>query len=134
MDDASAEFARQLLKLIGEDRFYHALLRKGRPREAKLIHLALGGTPESWISKCYDLRLAGIGEDIMSFPVRPDFLEGEAHEVLCRVAYTLSFHHKEYAGRSPVLPSAIHARMLLDRQNEWTKKYAENLSKHEGKP
>jgi hypothetical protein len=134
MDDDSAEFAKQLLNLVGEDRFYHALLRWGRPREAKLIHLAFGGTQDDWVRKCHELRLVAIGEDIMSFPVRPGFNEGEAHEVLCRVAYTLSLHHKEYAGRSPVLPAAIHARMLLDRQNEWTNKYAENLSKHEGKP
>lgn len=130
MDDASAEFAKQLLKLVGEDRFYHALLRKGRPREAKLIHLALGGTQYGWVCKCRDLKLAAVGEDIVSFPVRPDFGPGEAHEVLCRVSYTLSLHHKEYAGRSPILPASIHARMLLDGQNEWTKKYAENLSLH----
>lgn len=129
MDPCDLDFAKEMIRLFGNDRFYHALLRKGRPREAKLIYLATGGTAHGWVALCYDLRLGAMGEDIMSFPVRPEFGDQEAREVLCRTACTLSLHHKEYAMRNPTLPPSIHARMLLDQQNEWTRKYADHLAR-----
>lgn len=134
MDEGETQFARDLLRLFGEDRFYHALLRLGQPREAKMMHTALGGTEEGWIRTCRELRLGGVGSERNDVRDRTVFAEGEPGDIICRVACTLSSHFKEYAMRSPALPAPIHARMLLDRQNEWTRKYAENLARHaEGK-
>jgi hypothetical protein len=130
MQGMEEDFARDLIRRFGEDRFYHALLRWGCPREAKLIHLALGGTEAEWIRKCDSLRLKAIGEDIMSFPVRPDLIEGESWVILCRTACTISKHHKQFALKSSTLPSSIHAGMFLGPQNEWTRKYAEEIEKN----
>lgn len=125
MVDIEIDFAKELMTKFGEDRFYHAMLRWGQPRELKLVHLALGGTEQGWIQKCDELRLRMV-EEMTSFPIRPDFAEGEAWEAMCRTACTLSVC-KEYAMRGKVLPPSIHARMVMGNQNQWTKKYVEWL-------
>ena len=127
MEEIDRDFANDLIRYFGEDRFYHALLRWGRPREAKLFHVAMGGKESEWESKCDQLRLRMVGEDILSFPVKPAMDKGEAWAILCRIGFTISKHYKEFAARSPTLPPPIHARMVLGNQNEWTKKYAEWL-------
>lgn len=127
MEELERDFAEDMIKRFGEDRFYHAMLRWGAPRELKLVHLGLGGTEADWRRKCDELRLMMTGEDIMSFPVRPAFKKGEPWEVLCRTACTISVCFKEYALKVPRLPPHLHARMLLGSQNDWTRKYVEKI-------
>jgi len=126
MKDIEIDFAKDLVSRFGEDRFYHAMIRWGFSHELVLTHIALGGTEQEWTRKCDELRLGSV-EGIASFPPGHDFLEGEAWEVMCRTAYALSLHFKEYAIKRKALPSSIHARMLMGSQNKWTKKYIEWL-------
>lgn len=127
MEDMEKDFAKDMIKRFGEDRFYHAMLRWGTPRELKLIHVGLGGTEAEWVRKCDELRLVTVGEGIISFPALPAFSKGEPWEVLCRTAFTISACFKEYALKAPTLPPQLHARMVLGAQNEWTRKYAEKI-------
>jgi hypothetical protein len=134
MDPCNVEFAREMVAALGEDRFYHAVMRptiRGAARttvkrEARLFFLALGGSERGWEEKCQELKLeygSGMAHDEMD----PD----EAREALCRTSYLLSRHHKEYALKGPQMPPSIHARMVLDEQNQWTKKYAQWLSEQD---
>lgn len=108
---------------FGEDRFYHALMRLGSYREAKAFYEALGGS--NWDSKAQEMK---IRFGTPSFGMDNYDMDGEeANEVLCRTAYTLAKHHKEFAMRRPAMPPHIHARMVLGEQNEWTRKYVEVL-------
>jgi hypothetical protein len=43
----------------------------------------------------------------------------------------LARHHKEYALKKPEMPPSVHARMILDSQNEWTEKYVKVLEDFE---
>jgi len=118
MDDAELSFARDIIAAFGEDRFYHALVQASSLRRAEAFHAALGGTQHGWNQLKYDLRLS-------SAPTS-DKTDDEAH-VLYKVAYRFSLKHKEFALRSPMLPAALHARMMLCEGNEWTRKYSERL-------
>lgn len=141
MDAGNVEFAREMVAAFGEDRFYHAVMRRGsqhvrlppmssHKREAKQIFLALGGSEHTWADKCAELKLNPFAE------VREDYRETEmdseeARSVLCRAAFTIAKNHKEYARKKPEMPANIHARMILDSQNEWTRRYAEVLEEFE---
>lgn len=120
MDADLIDFAKDLIASFGEDRFYHALVRYGAIHEAKNIYMALGGNDSNWTRLCTQLQLRRSVENINP--------KTDTRELLCRTAWTFSSHYKEYALKSPTLPMHIHARMMLDQQNEWTKRYAEGLS------
>ena len=122
MESANANFAGDLVKRFGQDRFYHALLRIGSPHEAAIIHRVLGGDATSWGRLRAELRLKhSVPWGVQSLD------EDEVYSVLCRVVHTLSYFHKEYAIRSPQMPPHIHARILLGPRNEWASKYIKNL-------
>jgi hypothetical protein len=124
-----------MVAAFGEDRFYHAVVRpNGRAQpmptgraEARKIFLALGGSKSQWASKCLKLKLnisfADQSVDHKEHDMDPD----EARNALCRTAYVLAKHHKEYALKRPEMPPSIHARMILDSGNEWTAKYVKVL-------
>lgn len=123
MDDSNVDFARDLIRAFGQDRFHHALQRSGYGGHSRSFHESLAGEGPNWESLRAELKL----------PVVPSYLCGpaSAREALCAVAFVISSNYKEFARKSPVLPACIHARMLLDEQNEWTRKYADNLAKQE---
>lgn len=141
MDADNVEFARDMVAAFGEDRFYHAVMRRdsqhvrlppmsSRKRDAKQIYLALGGLEHKWSDKCAELKLnpfAEVREDHRETELTPD----EARSVLCRTAFMIAKNHKEYARKKPEMPASIHARMILDSQNEWTRRYAEVLEEFE---
>lgn len=110
------------MSALGEDRFYHAMYRAELGPYAKLFYEAFGG--EHWEHFRSEMRLPS-GRDLRKYPSDEDF-----YEVLCEVSFIVSSHYKQYALKSPVLPPSIHARMVLDKQNEWTKVYAKGLAKH----
>ena len=128
MDACNTDFAREMVAAFGEDRFYHAVLRPtviSRPegkREARAIFLALGGSEQKWAEKCRKLKLRCVDR-----PAHDDMDPDEARNALCRTAYMLARHHKEYALKRPEMPPNIHARMILDSGNEWTERYVKVL-------
>lgn len=126
MTDGSKEFMEELVGKFGEDRFYHALLRFGTTRQARLAHRLLTGGDDGWHQKMTEFRLKSVAsaEDLS---LADRWKDGEAYETACKAAFALSRHHKEYAVRSGELPAAIHARMIIGQQNEWTRKYTERL-------
>ena len=138
MDPCNVDFAREMVTAFGEDRFYHAVHRPivggvagvSAKREARLIFLALGGSDQKWANKCSELKLGYAPWG------RSDYREKEmdAEEVrsaLCRTAFMIARHYKEYALKRPEMPPSIHARMVLDSQNEWTSKYVKVLEEFE---
>lgn len=128
MNDCGLDFAREMIAAFGEDRLYHAMLRWGHQDELKSLYLALGGEKKGWPEKCRKLRLHMVGEGITELGVAKKDME---REILCRTAYALAKHHKEYALKRPEMPPNIHARMVLDSQNEWTAKYVKFLEEFE---
>jgi hypothetical protein len=128
LDACNLEFAREMVAAFGEDRFYHAVLRPSvisRPegkREARAIFLALGGSEQKWAEKCRELKLRN-GYGMASNEMEAE----EARKALCRTAFMLARHRKEYALKTPEMPPSIHARMILDSGNEWTEKYVKVL-------
>lgn len=126
MDQSNRDFSGEMIGAFGEDRFFHAMSRAGLGGLAASIFKARGGEERDWDRLRGELRLRG---DSLLKPQTPS--DEEMHEILCKVAFTISRHHKEFALKSPRLPSSIHARMVLDAQNDWTRKYAENLRLHE---
>jgi hypothetical protein len=128
MDDGSKEFAEELIARFGEDRFYHALIRFGSMRQARLSHQLVGGDESDWGRKVSDFRLnkPSSPQELKNFL---KWEEDESYRVMCMTAFALSKHHKQYALKTGELPSSIHARMMLGQQNEWTKRYSEGLKK-----
>jgi len=133
MGPCNVEFAREMVAAFGEDRFYHAVMRPtirgalnaANRRDARQIFFALGGSKRGWAEKCNELKLG-------AYEPRDEHREAEmtpeeSRDALCRAACTISMRHKEYALKGPQMPPSIHARMVLDSQNQWTKKYAQWL-------
>lgn len=128
MDAGNVDFAREMIAAFGEDRFYHAMLRGGMgvKREARIMFVALGGRTSDWPAQCDKLKLRRHGDDIAEH-LDWEMDAEEARMILCRTAFAIAKHHKEYARKKPEMPASIHARMILDSQNEWTQRYAEVL-------
>ena len=121
MDESNRDFARELIVGFGEDRFYHAMQRSGYGKYSQSFYEALGGERSRWEVLRQELKLMFKGS-VESADAASE------REALCATAFVISSRHKEFARKSPSLPGSIHARMVLDEQNEWTRKYAENLS------
>lgn len=122
MDGTNLDFAGEMLSAFGDDRFYQAMDRAGWSVYSRSLFKALGGDDRAWDRAKVELRLKGDSLMVAHLPE-----EGDMREILCEVAFTISQNHKEFALRSPRLPASIHARMMLDSQNIWTRKYAENI-------
>lgn len=137
MDANNVDFAREMISAFGEDRFYHAATRptvRGASNsilgsKARQIFLALGGSHQVWPAKCHELKLSHqLREtDLKEIEINPE----ESRSILCRTAFMIAKHHKEYAHKKPKMPANIHARMILDSQNEWTQRYIEVLEEFE---
>jgi hypothetical protein len=128
-EESSRAFAGELIGRFGEDRFYHALLRFGTPREAMLMHRFIHGTDKGWEEMRAELRLKGGSPSV---GLSESMGGEEANILLCRTACTFSLHHRQYALKSAELPPALHARMLLTARNDWTAMYIENLDRSRG--
>lgn len=126
------DFARDLIRTFGDDRFYHALNRaaEGDPRKVRSFYVALRGDGHGWSELCHGIRLKFKSRWQANLGIDEKCPQMDERELLCRATYVISSDHKHFAIRRPELPPNIHARMVLDEQNEWTRKYADNLKKH----
>lgn len=129
MRESDADFAREMLKAFGEDRFYHALARNGIPLEAKMVYVGLGGTEEGWQRLSNELKIKA-GRQTALWKLDPsEDGEDEIGVLLCRTACVISEAYKEFALKGPELPANIHARMVLGEQNGWTRRYIKVLGR-----
>jgi hypothetical protein len=126
MTDGSKDFMEEIVARFGEDRFYHALLRFGTSRQARLACRTMTGDESSWPDKVREFSLKSVAS-LEELSLADRWKDGEAYEAACKAAFALSKHHKEYALKSAELPAAIHARMIIGQQNEWTRKYTEGI-------
>lgn len=120
MEQVDRDFADEMIRQYGEDRFYHSCKRTGGANEAFGLHMQLNGNDRE-----KSLRfLASIG--ISSFEPRITAPEG-GRETMCRIAYGLVRYYKEFALRDHRLPAVLNARMILGESNDWVRKYSELL-------
>lgn len=121
MDQLDRDFAGELIKKYGEDRFYHSCKRTRDSYSALRLHMELNscGREES------ERFLRSIGIDRMSHRVGAG--KETPREILCRIACGFVRYFKEFGLRTHKLPSVLHARMLLGETNEWVRSYAKLL-------
>lgn len=134
MDEGNLGFAEDMRSAFGDDRFYHALNRaaEGDPRKVRPFYVALRGDDKGWAELCREIKLRFRLAHAPPEPC-PQMDEDEyVRDLLCHAAYIVSTEHKQFARRDPTLPPNVHARMLLDLQNQWTRKYAEGLARQAG--
>lgn len=123
-----SEFARELIRHFGADRFYHCYTRTGGNLPGAIHAYAMLAPPELPPWKCVEFfKSIGmqIDERIASMVLRhPGEIEWKD---MCMVAYGFCKHWKEFGLQTNRLPDHLHARMILCEGNEWTNKYARML-------
>jgi hypothetical protein len=135
IDEGNKEFAEELIKKYGEDRFYHSCIRTSGPEHTVITYMILnelsGGMDDAEACRSF---FTGIG---LGSKVKPQLLpflkhmaqQYEARQNMCRIAFGFCRFWKEFGLRTHVLPDHLHARMLLDEPNEWVRNYAQLLEK-----
>ena len=127
MTDDDAQFAKELIEFLGEERFYHCCKRTSSAMNTLKLH--------NQINKCSveqseaSLRSIGIA---MNLPhAGYTFHSGieDMYHNLCRIACGFCRFWKEFGRKKHTLPDHIHARMVLGENNEWVKQYVELLQK-----
>lgn len=130
-DEDNKEFAQEIIKEYGEDRFYHASIKSGNFLKTNMLFNSLNGTDANFDKKCRELGLHlvkpkeeikyhGIGIPFVSSMKDPQ----EVHFHLCKIAYELMANYKQFGLRNNKLPPNLHARLLFGEKNEWVEKYA----------
>jgi hypothetical protein len=127
------DFAEELIKQYGEDRFYHCSNRTTPPAKTTLVYIVLNEncTQESCNSF---FRSIGLEQCVWRYhPDRKDFMSKrllddpnfalDLHEEMCRIAFGFCRWWKEFGLRTHKLPFHLHARMVLDKKNEWVDQY-----------
>jgi hypothetical protein len=137
-DDLSRQFAHDLIKHYGEDRFYHSCLRTSSVAACAGMWLALNcetvGEDETRRMVEY-LESIGIHDSIgirehvylyqqhISSAEELRFDDKNLWENLCRVSFGFCRWWREFGLKTHKLPVHIHARMILGENNEWTRNY-----------
>jgi len=128
MSDTNIDFAEDLIKSFGEDRFYHCCHRMSGRKQTVFLYHKLNKNIE--VEKCLQFfNNIGLNADgnIHSIIVLCNNLNFtdivDMREEMCKIAYGFSRFWKEYGLRRHVLPDHIHVRMLLAEKNEWVENY-----------
>jgi hypothetical protein len=121
MEDMDKDFATKMIKVYGEERFYHCCKRTGSGLSVLKLHMALN---ESERLDSYRYLLS-VGIDPYARPVSgPD----ETHrETMCRIAYGFVRFYKEMGRKKHELPPELNARMVFGEQNQWVINYVKLL-------
>jgi hypothetical protein len=132
MNEENRDFANELIKQYGEDRFYHCCMRTSSPYATAEMWLLLNAddslTREENKRNCHQF--------LESISIRPGFVSGiPLHPVddfmradLCRIAFGFCRWWKEFGLKKMNLPANIHARMVLGENNEWVRNYVKLLN------
>jgi len=121
MEQLDREFAEEMIKKYGEDRFYHSCKRTMDSASALKLHMELNGCGK----EKSETFLKSIG--IVRISKKVGASAETDRETMCRIAYGLVRHYKEFGLRTHKLPWVISAQMLLGETNEWVKSYARLL-------
>jgi hypothetical protein len=119
IEQTDRDFAEELIRHYGEDRFYHSCKRTAGYVEALWLRSQLTGGEREESARF----LASIG-------IRPSvntWVAESGREAVCRVAYGLVRYYKDFALKEHKLPPVLNARMILGESNEWVRKYSELL-------
>lgn len=120
MDEVDKDFAEEMIRRYGADRFYHSCKRTADAADAYRLHMQLNGHDAVKSAEF----MASIG---INYREPPNFVSDSGRETMCRIAYGLVRYYKEFALREHALPPVLHARMILGGDNEWVRKYVELL-------
>ena len=121
MDEADKDFADELIRVFGEDRFYHSCKRTMDSFSAYKLHMSLNGC----IAEQSLIPLGRIGISY-EFPSKQN-RDLNDRETMCRITYGLTRYFKEFALKTHRPPDGIHARMILGETNEWVRMYSKLL-------
>ena len=116
MTEEDLNFAQEIIKRYGEDRFYHAAVLAG----CDILKLFHSIDPEgNWLEKSRELKIEAIGSY---------FVQHKNHrEILCHILLVLVKSHKQFAIKTKQPPMNLHARMILGEPNQWVKEYVSEL-------
>lgn len=115
MDESTEQFAREIIKHFGEDRFYHSALWNGSREVAKKFFIALN-SEANWDAKERELGLDRVSAKQIS-------TEENMHVELCRIVFSICSRHKELGIKNKKPPHNIHARMVFSEKNKWVESY-----------
>jgi hypothetical protein len=133
MDEENREFAQELIKKYGSDRFYHSCLRTSDVQTTLRIYFNLNEHDDF---KCSEfMRDIGIYVDEFLFKesalipkIQPttkvELSREDARFHLCRIAFGFCLNWRELGLRTPELPAHIQSRMILGESNQWVENYA----------
>lgn len=132
MDEGNKEFAEELIKHYGEDRFYHSCMKTSNILVTKRLFISLNGKQVDFDSKSKSLGLNYLppmsNQEPLTYQILKDNLEEMGEEEsrfhLCRIAFGLCNSHKSFGLKNKELPPHLHARMIFGEKNEWVEKYA----------
>lgn len=124
MDQSDRDFADEMIKRYGEERFYHSCKRTGGGLSSLKLHMAINDS-ELEESRMRLLSLGFTAGDMRQLKVDND---EPINESLCRIAFGFVRFYKEMGLRSHELPSSMNARMILCDQNRWTSGYVKLLN------
>ncbi len=128
MQEEDKNFALEIIKIYGEDRFYHSCLRGSTHLKTKELYKKINNASEEQAN--FFFRQMGL-EFVPSYvmPISDLLLPEETdHRTLCRIIYNLFKYKKEFAIKEKQLPDHLHARMMFMEKNEWVEKYIEEIS------
>jgi len=121
MTESEKNFALEVIKKYGEDRFYHSCLRTSDHFTTAKIYKEINeDATKNQISQF--LNMLGINLVEKTNQWNNDETGTEA---ICRIIYGLFKYKKQFAIKASRLPDALHNRMVLTNKNEWIKKYIE---------
>lgn len=123
MDQSDRDFAEEMIKKYGEERFYHSCKRTGGGLSSLKLHMAINDS-EPYESKMRLFSLGFTSSDMRQLKVANDEPVGES---LCRIAFGFVRFYKEMGLRNHELPPSMNVRMILCDQNKWTSGYVKLL-------
>jgi hypothetical protein len=128
MDDTNKDFAKELIKQYGEDRFYHCCNRTSNTAQTLRVYHTL--------NEDHDLQTCSQFFKTLNLPAQEWISRGlklsnveDLRVDLCRISFGFSRYWKEFGLKSYILPDHLHARMILGEKNEWVEKYIETIKK-----
>lgn len=140
-NDTNIDFALEMIKKYGEDRFYHNLRRTesdeyGNIRTVIIYAILNQDTDKESCNNFFrsiQLKDCIWQWDFDRITITESTLFGLKVDLrleMCRTAYGFSKRFKEFGLRTCELPDHIHARMILGEKNEWVIKYLKFIEEY----
>lgn len=121
MDVIDKEFAIEMIKKYGEDRFYHSCKRTMDSVSTLKLHMDLNGFDREKSQRF--LRSVGIERMSKKIGVEKE----TSREIVCRIAFGFVRYYKEFGLKTHKLPEIMNARMIFGETNKWVVGYVRLL-------